>query len=229
MFRRLGPIISAAILCSGIAALVLRENRLAAEVSDGRTTVRLLAQGLLAGEGSFREFQPTSMLAPPRYEERFTQGCGQIDAPPLLGYGSVRSGTCSLYLNNLKRTALRTSACAVPILIAFVSPADCPLCMQESVQWDRLSRMARGAGLALIAVAAGVRDEERKQFTSALGIDAPVFFDAAGAVARACAVRETPTTMLFSASGELLLANRSGMAKRDQDAFRKSVISALNR
>lgn len=208
--------------------MVIRDRSRSGELQDAKATIRLVSQGLLAGRGSMGPFQPLSLIGPKDYESRFGASCAHSELQLLFGRNSQRNDACALALNQVKKSALGSLSCRLPLLFAFVTPADCPSCMQEAIEWNQLSSGSRGTRLGLILIAAGVRTEEQHQFFDAMKVDAPIVFDNEGSTAKMCAVRETPMTLLFSESGELLLAKRSGISKREQEDFRTSVVRALH-
>lgn len=223
LIRSSGAVIGALVLCVGIAMILVRQNRLIAQLADAKSTVKLLSDGFLSSQADVSTPPPTvSLVIPDGYVKGFPEPAAQ---PQSSSEGlAVRTDTCARYLRAFKEMVLGSQAAQLPVLFEFSDVSTCPTCVGEATESTRQWTWA-DAHVPAITIVSGVRPAERAPLAAAL-TGQPVIFEESNATFKACGIRQTPIAALFDAAGALLWASRVPVG--GQERLRASVLRALN-
>jgi len=234
---------------------LVRENAtLRHDLSDARARLRQTEIGLLSGntpleldEGRFSVIaiaasQASANKVRLELASRPTAACGKCTAEtphspespagqPLDGtavlpdFTSIRRGGSPLL--RLEQRYLGGQEERPYTLFVFLSPTDCPVCLQEAAVWEELNQAGRALNLTVVGVMDHASNDEATQFLKGAGLTFPVILDESGQLVRGLRIERTPYKVLINKAAEVLLTDTPNQGSERQHAFGDAIKRAV--
>jgi len=112
-------------------------------------------------------------------------------------------------------------------LLVFFSPTDCPACLQEATQWQKLHLEGQGLNLSIVGIMNHPSISEGETYIKRFKVTFPILFDNRGLLRAHYKIIETPEKLLADSTGAILLRDHSNRTQERQIAFEQAVRKTL--
>jgi len=115
------------------------------------------------------------------------------------------------------------------VLIIFMSPMDCPLCLQEAKVWAKLQGEVSAEVLQIVGIMSYMSSEEIKAMSQQLNIEFPVLSDVGGKLREGYGIAQSPYKVLLDARANIIAVDGASRSEAGHMVYYNKILRLIRK